>query len=119
MESWRQHTLARYHYITPSHAENGDEAGTRWGPEPDRVAGLVKNETRQVKWGGYGGVGPSPEPGGWISRTSDICEANSTHLHLSVIYISISVKAHLNEESTHSQATYQSHIICFIHKYFS
>jgi hypothetical protein len=64
LESWRQHTLARHHYITPSHVGHGDEAGTRWGPEPDGVTGLVKNETRQVKWGGYGGAGPGPEPGG-------------------------------------------------------
>jgi hypothetical protein len=38
--------LACYHYITPSHAKNGDEAGTCWGPKPDRITGLVKNETR-------------------------------------------------------------------------
>jgi hypothetical protein len=40
------------------------QAGTRWGPVPDGVVGLVKIKTRQVKWGGYGGAGPGPKPGG-------------------------------------------------------
>jgi hypothetical protein len=40
----------------PPHAQDmRQEVGSRWGPEPGRVAGLVKKETQQVKWGGYGG----------------------------------------------------------------
>jgi hypothetical protein len=69
LESWRQHTLAHHHYIKTSHAGHGDKAGTHWGPKPDGVMGLVKNKTRQVKWGGYGGAGPGPKPGGCTRKT--------------------------------------------------
>jgi hypothetical protein len=56
--------FAHHHYITPSHSWHGDEAGTRWGPEPGRGCGSGKNETHQVKWGEYGGARPGPELGG-------------------------------------------------------